>query len=69
MGVHAWPYRRPLNRVVAEPWRTNETTGTPCLLLFFHGTTPPTSLSLASYTWIWMESVKTADFRKTQRSA
>ncbi|MEV4940050.1 hypothetical protein [Streptomyces zaomyceticus] len=29
MGVHAWPYRRPLNRINAEPWRTDETTGSP----------------------------------------
>lgn len=29
MGVHAWPYRRPLNRIAAESWRTDETTGDP----------------------------------------
>lgn len=27
MSVQAWPYRRPLNRIEAEHWRTDEATG------------------------------------------
>ncbi|MFF1441321.1 hypothetical protein ACWGA9_06740 [Streptomyces sp. NPDC054950] len=27
MSVHAWPYRRPVDRVKAQPWRTHEETG------------------------------------------